>query len=435
MQEYLDLIKYTLQNGSLEENRTDEYTLSTFGYNYTIDLSDGYPLLTTKQMDTFRWDSMLHEMEWYMSGKHHIRELTEKTGIWDAWADSDMNLPSAYGRFWRRYPVPELQSQFPGESWVGEDNQWTQTEQTVRLTYVYGSDTEDAVDSTKTEILEVLQNTVAEVDTYLDSVDVRSDDNYTAVEQSITVSHRDENLVDGTVNEIVENAGAYESERGDKRLTFDQVQFIVDALNGDNPYRGPESRRLVLNAWHPSNAQASELPPCHYSAVFNVQSGQLNTHLTQRSADIALGVPFNIAAYSALNKLIAQETDYESGYFNHTLVDAHIYCGKKERSNWYKKNIQNIQRQVREAEKGSDYRDIRDMILEKAPEDTGVTKPSEHNYGHDHIPGLLEQVSRKPLGACELYIREGATVNNLSRDDFELKDYECHDGIRFSVAE
>jgi thymidylate synthase len=435
MEQYLDLIKHTLQNGSLEENRTDEYTLSTFGYNYTIDLSRGYPLLTTKQMDNFRWDSMLHELEWYMSGKHHVRDLTKKTGIWDAWADENMNLPSAYGRFWRRYPVPHMPAQLSGESWLDESSDWTEIEKTVTLRYVYGSNEEEVVKKSMNQLSSILSTLVRDVNTYIGSPTVGSNRTNQSVEISVTVSHQDSELVAGSIKDIRDKSSAYDSEVSESVLTFDQVQFIVDALNGDNPHRGPESRRLVLNAWHPANAQSSDLPPCHFSSVFNVQSGKLNTHLTQRSADIALGVPFNIAAYSALNRLIAQQTGYEPGYFNHTLVDAHIYCGKAERSRWYRDNIDELQKRVQSAEKGAEYRDIRDMIIEETSQDTGVTKPSEHNYGHDHIPGLLEQVSRETLGRCRLNIDEGTTVNNVSYDDFELEDYESHKGIRFTVAE
>lgn len=435
MEEYLNLIRHTLQNGSLERSRTDEHTLSTFGYNYTIDLSKGYPLITTKRMDNFRWDSMLHELEWYMSGKHHIRELTKKTGIWDSWADKNMNLPSAYGRFWRRYPVPRMSAQLSGESWIDESSVWTQVERTLTLRFVYGSNNENVVKKSMNRLSSIL-NTLAEgINTYISTPSLESNRTNQSVEISITVSHQDSRVVEESIEDIENKSSVYDSEVSESVLTFDQVQFIVDALNGDNPHRDPDSRRLVLNTWHPGNAQSSNLPPCHFASVFNVQSGKLNTHLTQRSADIALGVPFNIAAYSALNKLIAQQTGYESGHFNHTLVDAHIYCGKTERSKWYRKNIDEFQQRIRSAERGAEYRDIRDMIIEEASQDTGVTKPSEHNYGHDHIPGLLEQISRETLGRPKLNIDEGTDVNNVSYDNFELEDYESHKGISFTVAE
>ncbi len=350
MDEYQQTILNALTNGTHEENRTAEDTIATFGHHYSIDLSKGYPLLTTKEMDTFRWDSMLHEFEWYMNGEHHVRDLTNKTGIWDAWADDDHNLPSAYGRFWRRYPVPEKDAQLDGEDWITEDSEYTTRE-----------------------------------------------------------------------------------ENG--QLVFDQLGFVVDALSGDNPHRGPESRRLIVNAWHPSNAQVSGLPPCHYTFVFNTQNGQLNTHLTQRSADIALGVPFNIAAYSLMTELVAQQTGYPVGEFSHTLVDAHVYCGRNERSNWYSNNLEELQSRLKNVSDREEYRDIRAWVLDDAPEDEGVRNVDEHSYGYDHVPGLLEQLSREPLGRSTLNIASNATIDNLSYDDFELEDYESYDGIGFRVAE
>ncbi len=349
MNAYQEIVETVLTEGTYEENRTKEETIATFDYHYKIDLSEGYPLLTTKEMDTFRWDSMLHEVVWYLSGEHHIRDLTEETGIWDAWADEEYNLPSAYGRFWRRYPVPEHEAQLDGEEWMTEDSEYTTREE-------------------------------------------------------------------------------------DGRLVFDQIGFVVDALNGENPYRGPESRRLVVNAWHPANAQASGLPPCHFTFVFNVQGGKLNTHLTQRSADIALGVPFNIAAYSLMAQLIAQQTGWELGEFGHNLVDAHVYCGRDDRSQWYAENLDELQQRLQGAQDESDYRAIREWILKVAPVDEGSDNVFSHNYGYDHVPGLLEQLAREPKGRSTLTISDDATVDNITYDDFELTDYDSHEGLKFSVA-
>ena len=114
MQEYLDMIQHVLTAGVRKVNRTGVATLSVFAYFYKVDLAKGYPLLTTKKM---YFDSMLHELNWYLSGEEHIRSLSEKTKIWDAWADDEGKLDTAYGRFWRRYPVPERAAQLDGENW------------------------------------------------------------------------------------------------------------------------------------------------------------------------------------------------------------------------------------------------------------------------------------------------------------------------------
>lgn len=332
MDEYIELVKTVLQEGEYKENRTDVDTISYFNYNYTIDLSDGFPLLTTKKMNTFRWDSMMHELVWYLSGEHHIRNLREKTGIWDAWADEDYNLPSAYGRFWRRYPVPQGSQHLDGEDWFSTDSE-------------------------------------------------------------------------------------YVTEESEGRVVFDQLQYVVDALRDENPNRGPNSRRLVVNAWHPSNAQVSSLPPCHYSFVFNVANGKLNTHLTQRSADIALGVPFNIAAYSLLTNIVAEIADLEVGEFGHSLVDAHIYCGSGDRGAWYQDNLSEMQ-QTKSIEEMHNY----------------VENNNTRDGSADHVPKITEQVQREPLGRSEIELHSINSLDDVEYDKIELNDYDSHESVSFDVA-
>lgn len=433
MDKYLNLVENVLENGTYEQNRTKEETIATFSQDYSIDVGSGYPLLTTKQMDTFRWDSMLHELEWYLSGRHHIRELTEKTGIWDAWSDENNNLPSAYGRFWRRYPVPEDASQLPGEAWITEDSRWTNYETPVDVEFAFSPD-ENNVLERATERLEGLGNGLDDTTMYFDKPTEHITDDYRKVNIPMTLVETDSDRVAETVKEIERNVNPYRVETGESYLTYDQLKFNVDALKGENPHRGPESRRLIVQAWHPSNAQVSTLPPCHYTFLFNVQGGKLNLHLTQRSADIALGVPFNIAAYSLILKLVAQETGFEVGSFSHTLADAHIYCGHGVRSEWYQENLAELQRRVSEVNDREDYRAVRDWIVSTAPNDP-EENADNHNYGYDHVPGLLEQLSREPKSRSNLRIDDGTTIENATYDDFKLKNYESYDGIGFSVAE
>lgn len=101
MKVYKDMVKYILENGVLKKNRTGIDTLTTFSYSYKVNLNEGYPLLTTKKM---YFNSMLHELFWYLSGEEHIKEFRNKSKIWNAWADEEGRLETAYGRFWRRYP-------------------------------------------------------------------------------------------------------------------------------------------------------------------------------------------------------------------------------------------------------------------------------------------------------------------------------------------
>ena len=332
MQQYLDLVADTLAGGGHKPNRTGVDTIASFSKQYRIDLQEGFPLLTTKDLSGFRWNSLIHEFRWYLSGEEHIRNLREETGIWDAWADEQGRLDTAYGRFWRRFPAPE--EGLDGEAWPDDDHRW------------------------------------------------RNDDG-----------------------------------------TFDQIQYVVDTLK-----ESPNSRRLVVSAWHPANAAVSTLPPCHYTFVFNVQGDQLNCHLTQRSGDIALGVPFNIAAYSLLTHAVAQETGFEVGEFGHTVVDAHVYCGEGDRGDWYADNLDRLQDRLAAVDDREAYLAVRDWLETEAPDET------EETDGYDHVPGLLTQLSREPRSRPHIEIAD-KPLDDLEFDDIELTDYDPADGISFAVAE
>lgn len=294
MKQYHDLVKLVMNEGVRKSTRTGVDTISYFGAFYRVDLSEGFPLLTTKKME---WKSLLYEVLWYLSGEEHIRNLKQHTKIWDAWADENGRLQTAYGRFWRRYPVPGKSAALDGEIFVDENHPFVKRE----------------------------------------------------------------------------SNGA---------LVFDQVGWVINEIK-----KNPNSRRLVITAWHPANAVISKLPPCHYTFAFNVSNGKLNCHLTQRSGDIALGIPFNLAAYSILTQIIAQETNLELGYFAHTIIDAHIYI----------------------ADKGS---------------------PTEK---YDHLEGLKLQLEREPYPLPKLVIAK-KPIDELKFEDFELMGYEHHPKIKFEVA-
>jgi len=269
MREYLDLVERVLTNGTLKKNRTGVDTLSCFSEYYKVDLSKGYPLLTTKKMN---FKAMVYEVLWYLSGEDHIRNLRQHTKIWDAWADAEGNLDTAYGRYWRRFPSAQMNPA----------------------------------------------------------------------------------------------TGRYEV------VEIDQIGRIIELLKHD-----PNSRRMVVTAWEPGNALESKLPPCHYTFAFNVQGTRLNCHLTQRSGDIAIGIPFNLAAYALLTQILAAEANLELGFFSHTIIDAHIYV--------------------------------------------------------NHIDGLKEQLTRTPYPLPQLAITR-KPVDALHFEDFTLIGYRCHDPIKFAVA-
>ena len=284
MKEYLNLVDRVLSKGTLKTNRTGVDTISTFAEFYKVDLAAGFPLLTTKKVN---FNAMLWEVFWYLSGADHIRELQKHTKIWNDWADANGNLQTAYGRYWRRYPVPPKSSALGSERFLDTTNPFTKIE------------------------------------------------------------------TDGS-------------------LSFDQIGWAIAELKSN-----PNSRRIVINAWHPANAVVSKLPPCHAFWVLNVQNGRLNCHLTQRSADIAIGIPFNLACYTLLTQAIAQDVGLEIGEFAHTLIDAHIYV--------------------------------------------------------NHIDHLKEQLKRQPLPLPELRIAH-KPLDELQFDDFELVGYQHHDPIKFAVA-
>ncbi|MEX2601618.1 MAG: thymidylate synthase [Balneolaceae bacterium] len=281
MKAYLDLVKNVLENGVRKENRTGTDTISCFAEHYKVDLSEGFPLLTTKKV-YFR--SVILELLWYLRGEDHIRWLRDEKDchIWDAWADEDGFVGPIYPVLWRRFPYMEADN---GKKYLANGDsdsmQW-------------------------------------------------------------------------------------------KRKEFDQVQRAIDMLKTN-----PNSRRIVVSAWHPGLLDEMSLPPCHLMYIFNVSDGRLNCHLTQRSGDIALGIPFNLACYSALTMAVARETGLTPGTFAHTIVDAHIYV--------------------------------------------------------NHIDGLKEQIQRTPGKLPELRIAD-KPVDELEFEDFTLHNYNPQPSIRFEVA-
>lgn len=281
MKAYHDLVKSVLENGVRKENRTGTDTISNFAEFYKVDLSEGFPLLTTKKV-YFR--SVILEMLWYLRGEDHIRWLRDENDchIWDAWADEDGHVGPIYPVLWRRFPYFEKES-------------------------------------------------------------VRFEGNGSALDKEVWV-HKE----------------------------FDQVQRAIDMLKNN-----PNSRRIVVSAWHPGLLDEMGLPPCHLMYIFNVADGKLNCHLTQRSGDIALGIPFNLACYSALTLAIAQEVGLEPGTFAHSIVDAHIYV--------------------------------------------------------NHVDGLKEQLTRKPKPLPTLKIAN-KPVDELTFDDFTLENYDPDPVIKFEVA-
>jgi thymidylate synthase len=263
MQNYHDLMSHVLENGTDRGDRTGTGTRSVFGYQMRFDLSEGFPVTTTKKLHL---RSIIYELLWFLKGETNIKWLKENgVSIWDEWADVNGELGPVYGYQWRSWPAPD------GES-------------------------------------------------------------------------------------------------------IDQISGLVKSLK-----ENPNSRRHIVSAWNPALVDEMALPPCHTMFQFYVADGKLSCQLYQRSADIFLGVPFNIASYALLTMMLAQVCDLEPGDFVHTFGDAHLY--------------------------------------------------------HNHFEQAKEQLSREPLPLPTMKINPGVKdIFEFTYEDFTLEGYEAHPSIKAPIA-
>ncbi len=260
---YLELLDRILKTGTVREDRTGTGTMAVFGHQMRFDLSDRFPLLTTKKLHL---KSIIYELLWFLEGDTNVRYLQENgVSIWDEWADENGELGPVYGKQWR--------------SWAGPSGE-----------------------------------------------------------------------------------------------TIDQITWVRDEIRNN-----PNSRRLIVSAWNPSDVNDMALPPCHCLFQFNVMDGKLNCQLYQRSADVFLGVPFNIASYALLTMMMAQATGLQPGEFVHTLGDAHLYL--------------------------------------------------------NHIDQAEEQLSRSHYDAPYMRLNPDRTdVFGWERADFKLEGYQAHPSIKAPIA-
>jgi thymidylate synthase len=210
MRQYLQLLQQVLDHGSPKDDRTGTGTRSLFGAQVRFDLSQGFPLLTTKKLHT---RSIVYELLWFIRGGRNVRWLQDRgVRIWNPWADPDTgDLGPLYGYQWR--------------SWPGPDGQ-----------------------------------------------------------------------------------------------PIDQLRQVLEQIE-----QNPDSRRLVVSAWNVGQLHEMQLPPCHILFQFYVADGRLSCQMYQRSADLFLGVPFNMASYALLTHMVAHVTGYQPGDFIHTFGDLHLY--------------------------------------------------------------------------------------------------------------
>jgi thymidylate synthase len=216
MKQYHALLKHILDNGTEKTDRTGTGTISCFGYQMRFDLTQGFPLVTTKKLHL---KSIIYELLWFLKGDTNIGYLKEHgVGIWDEWAKENGDLGPVYGKQWR----------------------------------------------------------------------------------------------------------SFEGANGE---TVDQITWLINEIK-----RNPDSRRLIVSAWHPVDLPKMALSPCHCLFQFYVADGKLSCQLYQRSADTFLGVPFNIASYALLTMMIAQVCDLELGDFVHSFGDVHLYSNHIEQA-------------------------------------------------------------------------------------------------------
>jgi len=202
---------------------------------------------------------------------------------------------------------------------------------------------------------------------------------------------------------------------------IDQFGDLVATLK-----KSPSSRRLIVSAWNPAEVPSMALPPCHVMYHLNVQDGKMDLQLYQRSCDMFLGVPFNIASYAMLAQILAQQAGLEPRRFIHSFGDSHFYCGAGERGAFYGKNLGNLKAIMHSAE-GKEFLQILDWINNQAP----AEEPGKE--GQDHVTGILEQLSREPLTLPKLVVAD-KPYQELTIEDIKLEGYESHPAIKRAMA-
>ena len=200
-----------------------------------------------------------------------------------------------------------------------------------------------------------------------------------------------------------------------------------------NMKKNPIGKKHLVSAWNPVDVPDMSLPPCHVMFQMTATgNGELDLQLYQRSCDQFLGVPFNIASYTMLTQIIAQELGVEPRRFIHSFGDSHFYTGLEKRSNWYRDNLRGLKIKIKCVSKRAEYLDVLEWVNKNAPKDKDFSSdPEEEKY--DHFTAILEQMSREPKKLPKLKIAN-KKFDELTIDDFVLENYESHPAIRRSMA-
>ncbi|MBW0770919.1 thymidylate synthase [Mammaliicoccus lentus] len=309
---YHDLCRKVLNEGENKDDRTGTGTISIFGHQMRFDLSEGFPLLTTKKVS---FKLIATELLWFIKGDTNIRYLLQyKNNIWNEWAF---------------------------KKWI-ESDEYTGPDMTD---FGRRSLVNDEFNEQYKEQLAIFKEKILNDDEFMRK--------YGDLGNVYGKQWRD-----------------WKDQNGQ---SFDQLQTLIDNIKNN-----PNSRRHIISAWNPTEIDTMALPPCHTLFQFYVKDGKLSCQLYQRSADIFLGVPFNIASYSLLTHLIAKECNLEVGEFVHTFGDAHIY--------------------------------------------------------KNHIDAVEEQLSRSSYNPPKLNINTEKSLFDIDYEDLEIQDYQSHPSIKAPIA-
>ena len=214
-------------------------------------------------------------------------------------------------------------------------------------------------------------------------------------------------------------------EEGGEVKEIDQIRNVIEKLR-----KKPFGKKYIVNSWNIGDIPDMSLPPCHYSFhVAAVEEGGelfLDLLMNQRSCDHFLGVPFNIASYAMLTQVLAQQVGMKPRNFVHITEDDHFYTGLEERSKWYGENLDELKLIIASVENRKNYLGVIDWINSNAPRD-------ENEEQYDHVTAILEQLSRKPRNLPTLTIAE-KDLDDLTFEDFKIKDYDPHPTIKRSMA-
>ncbi|MDT0712137.1 thymidylate synthase [Mammaliicoccus sciuri] len=309
---YHDLCKRVLEEGENKDDRTGTGTISIFGHQMRFDLSEGFPLLTTKKVS---FKLIATELLWFIKGDTNIRYLLQyKNNIWNEWAF---------------------------KKWV-ESNDY---------------DGPDMTDFGRRSLVDDEFNEQYKAQLAIFKDKILNDDDFM--------------IKYGDLGNVYGKQWRDWKDQDGKR--FDQLKTLIENIK-----QNPNSRRHIISAWNPTEIDTMALPPCHTLFQFYVKDGKLSCQLYQRSADIFLGVPFNIASYSLLTHLIAKECGLEVGEFVHTFGDAHIY--------------------------------------------------------KNHIDAINEQLSRDSYDPPKLNINTDKSLFDIEYEDLEIDGYESHPSIKAPIA-